>query len=202
MKQFVRAGFLSTIAFGLLSSAASANTITVTPTPLVAGGGPYTWNYAVDLRGDSTIETGDFFTILDFDGYVAGSQNAPAGWNPSSANTGVCPVEALFAALCAAADDPSVPNLTWTRSGGNIVGPGPGLSTPLGQFTAQSIYNTPINGGWASQDRDNQTGTSDEGAAGGTNVPVAPIPEPASLLLLGSGLAAVAQARRKKKAQA
>ena len=124
-------------------SAAHANTITVSPTPVIAGVGPYNWFYGVTLEGDSQINTGDFFTIFDFEGYISGTQQTTAaGWTGTSSLIGTCPAQDPFPALCAVADDPAVPNLTWTRTGGVILGPGannPALV--LGIFSAQSIFN-------------------------------------------------------------
>ena len=180
-------------------SVASGNTITVSPTPVIAGVGPYNWFYGVTLEGDSQINTGDFFTIFDFEGYISGTQQTTAaGWTGTSSLLGTCPAQDPFPVLCAVADDPSVPNLTWTRTGGTILGPGannPALV--LGIFSAQSIFNETRNDFWTSQDQDNQNGIPNEGAGGNTNVPVAPIPEPATLLLLGSGLAFVARMRKR-----
>jgi PEP-CTERM motif len=195
-------GVLATLMLGL-SSAALANTIVVSPSPIVVGpvGGPFTWSYGVNLDGNSQINNGDFFTIFDFAGFIAGSQSVVAGWAASSALVGTCPAQAPFPALCAVADDPLVPNLTWTRTGGVILGPGAGASAPLGNFSAMSNSNVPRNDFFVSQDQDNQTvpATPNEGAGGNTNVPQqVPVPEPASLLLLGGGLLAVARARRKK----
>ena len=184
-----------------VAPSAFANTITVTPTPVIGGApGAFTWTYTAALEGNSQITNGDFFTIFDFTGFT-GAVVTPAGWTFSSANTGVCPADDVTA-VCALLDDPTLPNLTWTRSGGTIPGAGPGLSVPLGSFTAVSIFNTPVNEAWVSQDDDLQTGTMNEGAFGNTNVPVGTpqVPEPASMLLLGTGLLFLAaKARRVRR---
>ena len=177
-----------------IPSTVMANTITVTPTPIVTGVGPYLWTYAVTLEGNSQVNPGDFFTIFDFAGLVAGSQSPVLGWTASSSNTGVCPAQAPFPVLCSLADDSLVPNLTWTRTGAAIVNVGG--SSPLGNFSAQSIYNLRRNDFFVSQDQDNDTGTPQEAAGGNTNVPTA-VPEPTSLVLLGSGLLALARKLRK-----
>jgi len=179
-------------------SAASAATITVAPQPLITGINPAVWSYSLTLEGNSTIETGNFFTIQDFAGFN-GVTTAPAGWTFSSSNTGVCPIDA-FSIACAATDDAAIPNLTWTRTGAPIVGGGVGAVVQLGNFIAQSIFITPINSQWYSQDHDLQTNTFNEGAGGNTNTPVGTaVPEPASLLLLGSGLLGLAYSRRKAR---
>ena len=177
----------------LVASSAAANTITVSPTPAISGAGPYTWTYDVFLEGDSQINPGDFFTIFDFDGLI--SQDQVPGWAASASALGVCPAAAPFPALCAVADDPVLPNLTWTRTGGVILGPGAGPAILLGPFAATSIYPFVRNDFWTSQDQDNQTRTANEPAGGNTNVPT-PIPEPTTWILLGSGVGALWAKRR------
>ena len=191
----MRKTLLATLLALALGTPGFANTITVTPTPIIAGGDPFTWAYAVNLEGFSQVNEGDFFTIFDFEGFISGTQSNNAGWTPSSSNTGVCPSQGPFPTLCAAVDDPAIPNLTWTRTGDAIIGVA-GVSTPLGTFYAQSIYSNPVNDFFTSQDDDLQNGTFNEGSGGNTNVPTSqPIPEPATLLLFGTGLAAVARRR-------
>ena len=180
-----------------LAPTASANTITVTPTPVISGAGPYTWTYGVFLSGNSRINTGDFFSIFDFAGYVAGSiGTAMAGWAGTTANTiPVCPNG--VAAVCANFDDAAVTNLLFTYTGPDIIGPGAGATVMIGTVFAQSQFNTAVNDWFVSQDDDLQTGSNNEGAAGNTNVPVAQtVPEPNTLLLLGAGLISLGLARR------
>jgi hypothetical protein len=73
-------------------------------------GDNYRYTYGVVLTSDSTLHTGDFFTIYDFAGYVDGG--APvAGWTLTTANSGPTPGYVM------PFDDPNTPNLTWTYNG-------------------------------------------------------------------------------------
>lgn len=184
------------LAFVSLTPTNAFATITVTPTPMISGAGPYTWTYSVNLVGFSSIDAGDFFTILDFAGFVPGTQTVVANWTASSANSGVCPAD--LAGTCAGFDDPAVPNLTWTYTGTGIANPNTNPATVffLGNFAANSTFNMPRNDWFFSRDNDLAAPHTDEGAGGNTNVP-ASVPEPSSLLLFGSGLTALAFARRK-----
>jgi hypothetical protein len=177
-----------------------ADTITVSPTPSITGAGPYTWTYAVSLTGFSSIDAGDFFTILDFDGFVPGSQSVNVNWIASSANSGICPGGVYV--TCLGLDDPTIPNLSWTYTGPLVANASVNSITPLGDFSAVSIYNRPINDQFLSQDNDLQTVSQNEGASGGTNVPApTTVPEPSSLLLLGSGLLSLAALARRQTAK-
>ena len=61
-------------------------------------GGMYRFTYAIVLPTDSVLRPGDYFTIYDFDGFVAGSQTASgspysANWTAASTNTAPRPRE-------------------------------------------------------------------------------------------------------------
>jgi hypothetical protein len=175
-------------------------TITVTPTPIISGTGPYTWTYSATLTGLSSIDTGDFFTIVDFAGFQAGSQSVVANWTASSSNTGMCPTGTggVFA-TCLGMDNAAVPNLTWVYNGPTVSNATPTTVTSLGNFSAVSTFNLPVNEEFFSQDNDLQTGSQNEAATGGTNVPSpTTVAEPGSLLLLGTGLLGFAVLGRRK----
>ena len=71
MRKFVQIALGTLVVAALSAPTAFANTITVDPTPTISGAGPYTWTYTVTLEGNSSISSGDFFTIFDFAGFVA-----------------------------------------------------------------------------------------------------------------------------------
>ena len=185
---------------GLIGSSANANTITVTASPTVAPSGPnFTWDYAVTLEGQSSINAGDFFTIFDFYGFTgAGGVTTPAGWSFSSANTGVCGpfLAGDQTAFCAANDAAGTPNLTWTYTGAGISQAG-GTSL-LGHFIATSTMGLASLDQWVSRDNNDAVNSANVGASGNTLVPRT-VPEPASLLLLGSGLLGAARARARSR---
>jgi len=78
--------------------------------------GMYRFTYAVALPTDAVLRPGDYFTIYNFDGFVAGSAVSNGSvysndWSFSSANLGPTPDGV------GPTDDPSIPNLTWTYTG-------------------------------------------------------------------------------------
>ena len=88
----------------------------------------YRWTYAVVLPTDAMIRAGDYFTIYDFAGLVAGSNSQPGDWAFSTSDTGSTPGGVN------PEDDPELPNLTWRtpartwrpgRSGWGTSGPSP-----------------------------------------------------------------------------
>lgn len=101
-------------------------TPTVTPT-----GSNYTWTYDVQLANDYSVRRDNFFTIVDFTGFVPGTNFQPKNWVFSSSGVGQMPSGIHVP------DNASIPDLTWTYTG-SVIGPGP---ADLGNFGAVSIYN-------------------------------------------------------------
>ena len=172
--------FLGLIAFATMMTARAdiiPTLFSVTPT-----GPNFTWDYTGIVTNNQTVNAGDFFTIYDFGGYVAGSAVAPLGWSVSVQLLGITPSDVI------PADDPSLFNLTWTYNGEvPIVGD----SSLGGHFTAVSTFQDPT--------RDNFTAqaTRSNGPQAGTKVDNigmidVPVPEMSALFpilsVCGAGL--------------
>src|SRR3954465_14132303 len=87
------APFVALFASGLvLAGAAPARAgllpVQVSVTPEA---GSYRWTYAIVLPTDSMLQSGDYFTIYDFGGFVPNSVVAPTGWAATVAATGTTP---------------------------------------------------------------------------------------------------------------
>ena len=187
-----------TVGMSLLSLGAGTAHAHVLPSlESISGVGPnYTYTYDAALDSLQRIENDDYFTIYDFAGYVPGSIAGPAGWNATAQLVGITPGDVL------PADDPGLWNLTWTRTGGEI------LTTPLGWdlgdgFTADSTLNHTITGtfvGSATRDH-GPLALSKISNIGDIEVPgpASSTPEPCTLALLGLGAAPLALRRRSRK---
>ncbi|HZT43934.1 MAG TPA: hypothetical protein VFA07_17340 [Chthonomonadaceae bacterium] len=124
---------LPMLGIGLLAIGATqarADIVPQTPSITPTEGG-YTWTYDVQLANDYSVRRNNFFTIVDFNGFVPGTNFQPSNWVFSSAGVGTMP------SGFSVKDNPSIPDLTWTYTGSTI-GPGP---ADLGNFGAVSIYN-------------------------------------------------------------
>jgi hypothetical protein len=168
--------------------------------------GNFRWTYSVVLPTDMKLQSGSYFTIYDFGGYVAGSANlsspfpdnsALANWSLSTSNVGPTPNRLN------PQDDPNTPNLTWTYNGPTL---GPGQLT-LGNFSAASTFQG-SQSSFFTGTNPRSTGEIDSNITEtisplGENPPPPPgVPEPTTLALAGLGLPFVGVARwlRRKKA--
>jgi hypothetical protein len=196
---------------GLLAVAAANATITpdllvVSPTGPYCTPGPgsnCTYEYEAYLPNKHYIESGDYFTIYDFAGYVVGSiASASPLWTGSAQLTGVNTVDPVVTIP----DNDTIYNLTWTYNG-TRVDAGPAGITFDG-FTAASELNGVAPGWYAAQTGKNTgvtVGDTPDANGGRVDVPGPgpggenPVPEPMSMMLIGGGLSALGMLRLRKK---
>jgi hypothetical protein len=171
--------------------------------------GNFRWTYSVVLPTDMKLQSGNFFTIYDFAGYVPGSATVSATspdpsfadfWSVSATNVGPTPDRLN------PQDDPNTTNLTFRYNGPTI----PSGQLTLGNFSATSTFGmtqdsffTATNPRAADGQIDsNITSTLSPRSPTPEEPPIA-TPEPATLLLAGLGLPLVGLGRAlRRKPQA
>jgi hypothetical protein len=160
-----------------------------------ATGSQFQYAYDVQLQSGAVLKPGDYFTIFDFDGLVAGTNTQPVGFTFSSALMGPTP------AKLSPGDSAQLPNLTWTYTGSGAIGP-----RDLGVFTAVSQFGTTTDGSFTGQTHRQVDGVLNSNVTD-TNVPVPSmpnchnyVPEPPTLMLLVAGLPLALGFRRLRRA--
>jgi hypothetical protein len=212
MKQILAFVFVGALAMGV----AQASIIPVFQGVSSSGSGVYTYSYDLyvespgqriqftTVAGPGGVPAGGFdnhFTFFDFNGYIngsaacAGSGSGPgfcSSFSSSVSNTG----PSAFAQ--APVDSAAVPNVTWTYTSASATVPS---GSYLGRFSLNSNSNNqgPI---YFSGQGTKAGGGLDGTVAGNTLLTIGPaaavpIPEPATMMLLGMGLIAISWSHRK-----
>jgi hypothetical protein len=190
---------LAALAAVLAGSTASAGLLPVSVTVLPEAD-TFRWTYSIVLPTDSTLQSGNYFTIYDFHGYVPGQEFGPDGWAFEATNAGPTP------ALLKPNDNPDVVNLTWKYTGPTI----PSGQIGLGNFWAFSTIGEIQTDSFTAITNRTSDGLVDSNITE-TDVPMAPtggptdpnlVPEPTTLVLAGLGLPLIGLARFRRKTAA
>ena len=159
--------------------------VTVTPE-----GDKFRWTYAIVLPTDSQLQTGNYFTIYDFGGFVPGSNAQPDGWTFTSDLKGPIPPGVN------PEDSAEIPNLHWVYTGPTTtVG-----QVGLGNFWALSDFDASTDSWFTARTNRASDGRIDTNITE-TTVPVPTagpppgVPEPGTLALAGLGLPLVGLGR-------
>src|SRR5262245_40498362 len=202
----------------IAASANSANAallpVSVSITPEQSGS--FRWTYNVSLPSGAIVQSGNYFTVYDFAGYVPGSgevfsaqpDGAGAFWHVSVANLGPTP-ERLDPQ-----DDPNLANITFTYTGGPTITRQQLDSSNgfLGNFALTSTFGDAAPGFFTGTNKIEGGGNATDSNIADTSVPTGQddlpdpglTPEPTTLALAGLGLPLIGLARilrRRKEAR-
>ena len=212
------------VLFGAAGPSRAQIMLTAPPTVSPVAGGLYEWDYFPVLSAGHSLAYGDFFTVYDFDGFIAKSQTRPNfAWSMTTNATGAKwgPTPAGFSA--SGIDNPNITNLSWQWILQGLPAGSSNLS--LGKFSALSTYGGIMGGNYSQKSHagggtlssgfghtyvpdkngsyiapGGDGGVSVDGIGGGGPVNVTPEPNSMVLMLGGASVFPVLSLMRRRRA--